>query len=106
MSAEIGGFLSLCKKAGKLTCGVEGVRNAVRCGKAELVLYTPDASDNSKKRVRNLCAYYSVDVRPIEIDSASLGRLTGSAATAAVAICDKGFAAGILKKCCDNSEGE
>ena len=44
-------FLGLCKRAGCLISGAETVTKAVREGKALLVLYASDVSDNSLKGV-------------------------------------------------------
>ena len=44
-------FLGICKRAGKLLSGAETVTKAVNEGKAQLVLYAADVSENSLKGV-------------------------------------------------------
>lgn len=44
-------FLGICKRAGMLLSGAETVTKAVNEGKAQLVLYAADVSENSLKGV-------------------------------------------------------
>ena len=88
-------FLGLCKRAGYLISGADTVTRAVNDGKALLVLYASDVSDNSLKQV--LRAAHSKDVparqlpRNKEELSFALGKHCGIVCTT-----DKGFAKKIL----------
>lgn len=55
-------MLGLAKRAGKLSGGETAVLEAIRSGKAELVLIATDASDNTKKMFNDKCTYYGVPV--------------------------------------------
>ena len=51
-------MLGIAMRAGALTLGESGVRQAVQSGKACMVLVDEAASENTKKRFRDCCAYY------------------------------------------------
>ena len=85
-------MLGLAMRAGQLTFGEDGVRKAIANASAKLVLLDAGASDNTKKRMRDSCAYYGVEL--VETAADRLGRAVGkpgrmSAAVAAGPLCDK-----------------
>ena len=47
-------FIGLAMKAGKLMLGDGRAVESIRAGKAKLVLISKDASDNTKKKYRNM----------------------------------------------------
>ena len=47
-------FLGIMKKAGKLYSGHDAVKEEARNGKAELVIFTADASERLKNEFRNI----------------------------------------------------
>ena len=53
-------MLGIAMRAGQLSFGEDGVRKAIATGAAALVLLDSGASDNTKKRMRDSCAYYGV----------------------------------------------
>ncbi|MDO5299658.1 MAG: ribosomal L7Ae/L30e/S12e/Gadd45 family protein [Clostridia bacterium] len=53
-------MLGIAMRAGALTLGESGVRDAIASGAARLVLLDEGASDNTKKRFRDSCAFYGV----------------------------------------------
>lgn len=84
-------FLGICKRAGKLVSGAETVTKAVNEGKARIVLYAADASENSLKPVLKAAQAKDVPVRQIpqskEELSFALGKHCGIVCTT-----DAGFA--------------
>jgi ribosomal protein L7Ae-like RNA K-turn-binding protein len=90
-------FIGLATKAGKTLSGEFSVENAIRDGKAKLVIVAGDASDNTKKKFRDKCAYYKVDIREYS-DKSGLGSATGAQFRAVIALTDSGFAKSLLKK--------
>ena len=64
--------------------------------KAELVIVAGDASDNTKKKFKNMCDYYHVPVC-FYGDKDTLGHAMGKQFRASLAILDEGFAKGIRK---------
>lgn len=89
--------LSLAAKAGKVASGEFMTENAVKSGGAALVIVAEDASDNTKKKFRNMCEYYNVPVMIHGIKD-ELGHFTGKEFRASLAITDKGLAQAVMKK--------
>jgi len=54
-------FLGLCMRAGKLVTGFEQSIRMIRRGSAVLVITAKDASEGTKKRISDKCAFYEVD---------------------------------------------
>ena len=90
-------FLGLAAKAGKVISGEFMTAKAVKEGSAYLVIIPLDASDNTKKKFRNMCDYYQV---PIHFygDKTSLGNAIGKEFRASVGVIDQGFASGLIDK--------
>ena len=68
--------LGLAKRAGKIVTGTLKVQEAVRSGKALMVLMATDISDGSRKKIKNTCDYYNTELAEystMEMLSASLG---------------------------------
>ena len=88
-------FLGLCKRAGCLISGADTVTRAVCDGKAVLVLYASDVSDNSLKQVLRAAHSHDVPARMLprckEELSFALGKHCGIICTT-----DQGFAKKIL----------
>lgn len=90
-------MLGLAAKAGKVASGEFMTENAVKSGGAALVIVAEDASENTKKKFRNMCEYYKVPVRIHGIKE-ELGHFTGKQFRASLAITDKGLAQAVMKK--------
>ena len=67
-----------------------------KSGKAALVIVAGDASENTKKKFRNMCDYYKVPIYFYE-DKDTLGHAMGKQFRASLAVLDEGFAKGIRK---------
>ena len=52
-------MISLATKAGKTVSGEFCTEKEVKTGRAALVIVAGDASENTKKKFRNMCDYYS-----------------------------------------------
>lgn len=89
-------LVSLATKAGKTASGEFCTEKEVKTGMAELVIVAEDASDNTKKKFKNMCNFYEV---PIYFygDKDTLGHAMGKQFRASLAILDEGFAKGIRK---------
>ncbi|MBQ7784646.1 MAG: ribosomal L7Ae/L30e/S12e/Gadd45 family protein [Clostridia bacterium] len=55
-------MLGIAMRAGVLTLGADGVLGMIASGKARFALVDAGASDNTKKKFRDSCAYYSVEL--------------------------------------------
>ena len=92
MNDRVLGMLGLAKKAGKTVSGEDKILEAIRNGKAKLVIIAGDASENTKKRFKDKCAYYHIGVYEY-----------GTKVTlqhAALAITDKNFSDSVLDLLC------
>ena len=90
-------LVSLATKAGKTASGEFCTEKEVKTGMAELVIVAEDASDNTKKKFKNMCNFYEV---PIYFygDKDTLGHAMGKEFRASLAVLDAGFAKGIKKQ--------
>jgi ribosomal protein L7Ae-like RNA K-turn-binding protein len=78
-------------RAGKLATGEEAVIQAVRSGKARLVIMAEDASPNTKKKVRDKCNHYNVTLAEC-FTRYEIGAAIGKEARVLVAVLDSGLA--------------
>ncbi len=96
MTEKLIGMLRLSKKAGKLIFGSEPSANAVRSGRAHVVIMAVDASERTKKLMRNKCKSFSVPL--FEIETAQyLGEKFGKCDISVLSVSDENFAKAILK---------
>lgn len=51
------GFLGLCRKAGKLCCGHDAVKESIVKSRAVLVFLSSDASDRLQREMEHACTY-------------------------------------------------
>ena len=89
-------LVGLATKAGKTASGEFSTEKAVKTGKAFLVLVAEDASENTKKKFRNMCTFYEVPLYFLS-DKEALGRAMGKEFRASLAVQDENFAKAILK---------
>lgn len=89
-------LISLATKAGKTVSGEFMTERSVKDGSACLVIVSEEASDNTKKKFKNMCEFYNV---PIYFygDKDTLGHAMGKEFRASLALTDEGFANGIRK---------
>ena len=101
---QIYGLLSLCTKAGKVKSGGQILYDCIASGEAKLVLVATDASENTRKKCFDKCAWNHVPVMLFgTVDE--MGRVMGKTERAGVAVTDAGFAQAIQKKTTRASEG-
>ena len=88
------GMLGLAKRAGKVSTGAFVCDKMIKSGRARLVILAGDASQNTKKSVRDSCRYYKIKLIEIS-DMAALGHATGGGDRAVVSVNDNNFAKAI-----------
>ena len=90
-------LLGLAVKGRNLVSGEFSTEKAVKAGKAELVIVSSDASDNTKKLFSDKCRFYGI---PFYLygTKAELGRAIGKEIRSSVAVMDKGLAEAIIKR--------
>ena len=96
MKDKILAMAGLARRAGKAVSGEFAVEKSVKTGKAMLVLLASDASANTKKKFRNMCAWYSVPVYE-HSDKEALGKSQGYEIRSGMAVEDAGMAASIIR---------
>ena len=106
MMEKVLSLLGLMKKAGAIACGEDNSIDAVRDGKAKLLILAGDASDNARKRAENLCAGRKLIKLELECTKAELARALGMSGCSMAAICDLGFAVALVKELCRIKPGE
>lgn len=89
-------LVGLATKAGKTVSGEFMTEKEVKSGKAALVIVADDASDNTKKKFRDMCEFYKVPIY-FYADKDTLGHAMGKEFRASLVILDEGFAKGIRK---------
>lgn len=94
---KIFSMISLAMKAGYVQSGEFCTEKAVRSGAAKLVLVSEEASDNTKKKFLNMCAYYKLPIYFFG-SKADLGHYTGKEMRTSIAITDEGFSKSIISK--------
>lgn len=90
-------LIGIAKKAGKIAAGEFQTENAVKSGKASLVIISAEASDNTKKKFRNMCTFYDVPVY-FYGGKVELGAAIGCEFRASLAVLDEGLSRSIEKK--------
>ena len=90
------GMIGMAMKAGKLVSGEFATEKAVKSGKAALVIVSGAASENTKKKFRNMCDYYEVPIRFLG-QKEELGHAIGKEFRASLAVLDAGLAKAIEK---------
>ncbi|MBR5601761.1 MAG: ribosomal L7Ae/L30e/S12e/Gadd45 family protein [Clostridia bacterium] len=84
------GAIGICRRAGKLICGVPLICTEMRKGGTVCaVLAASDASDNTKKKLSDKCKFYGVALTYLPYTAEQLAGAVGkSAPIGAVAITD------------------
>ena len=90
-------LVGLATTAGKTASGEFSTEKAVKTGKAYLVLVAEDASENTKKKFRNMCTFYEVPLYFLS-DKEGLGRAMGKEFRASLAVMDESFAKAMQKE--------
>ena len=90
--------LGLMRRAGKLSAGEDGVRQAVRKRSARLILVAADASENAVKRAEGFADTARLPLIRLDADKDTLCRALGVNGGAMFAVCDEGFKQLFLKK--------
>lgn len=85
------GVIGLAARARGIAIGTNQVLEAVRSGKALLVLIAADVSDNTQKTLTDKSTYYSVEYKELDITTSELGKAVGHSTTAAIAFTDANF---------------
>lgn len=92
-------LVGLATRAGKTASGEFCTEKEVKTGRAALVIVAGDASENTKKKFRDMCEFYEVPIYFYkDKDKDTLGHAMGKEFRASLAILDEGFAKEIMKQ--------
>ncbi len=90
-------FLGLAAKAGRIVSGEFATEKGVKSGQVFLVLTAQDASENTKKKFKDMCTYYEVPLYNVGTKE-ELGSAIGKDYRALIAVTDENFAKAMTKK--------
>ncbi len=88
-------MLGLATRMRGVVFGEGAVRDSIKSGKAEIVIVSEDASENTKKRFKNSCDFYEKKL-VIYSDRFQLGKYTGRDFAVVIAVTDKNIAKSII----------
>ncbi len=89
-------MLGLAARSRNVVSGGFATEQAVKCGKASLVIIAEDASGNTRKKYSNMCDFYEVPCA-FHGTKAVLGHSMGKEERSILAVTDRGFADSIQK---------
>ncbi len=95
--ADISGTLSMARRAGKLTLGMDEVKNACRGQRACGVLAAKDISSKTLKEIKFVCASEGVKLYDADMTMDGIGYTLGKV-YGIIAVTDSGFMKSIAKK--------
>ncbi len=97
-------LLGLAAKAGKVVSGDFSVLEAIKSGKAFLVILSRDASGNTTKKFSDKTSYYRVPLIRYATRE-TLAHAIGKDVRAVAALTDKGFADAIITSLSEQDSG-
>lgn len=92
---RLASMIGLCRRANRLGCGVDTIKDALKTGRAHLVLLASDPSERTRKQLSDKCATAHVELIPIPLTKEELGRACGMMELSACAVMDPEFAKAI-----------
>ena len=92
MREKILGLLGLMRRANAVSLGGDNAAEAIRGGKAKLLLFSSDVADNARRKIEHVAEGRNVELAALPFDREELGAATGLAGCSAVAVTDLGFA--------------
>jgi len=94
---KIWSMLGLAKRAGRVETGSLPVEKCIKAYRAFLVVVAADASDRTKKDLRNMCGFRDIELAEFGTKEALGHALGAGAERSAAAVTDEGLAARIQK---------
>ncbi len=91
------GLLGLMRRARAVELGTDSACDAVRDGKAKLLILSADINDNARRKAENVSNGRRVLVQPVHYTRAELASAFGLADCSMAAVTDIGFANALAK---------
>lgn len=96
VQSKVMSLLGIAARGRNVVSGEFSTENAIKAGKANLVIVGTDASDNTKKMFTNKCEFYEVPMFMYGTKE-ELGHAIGKEMRASLAVTDGGLARSIMK---------
>ncbi|MCQ2080956.1 MAG: ribosomal L7Ae/L30e/S12e/Gadd45 family protein [Lachnospiraceae bacterium] len=90
-------LLGISAKGRNVVAGEFSVENAIKAKKASVVIVALDASDNTKKKFKDMSFFRNIPIY-LYSDKDTLGASIGREMRACVAVTDEGLSKSIIKK--------
>ncbi|MCD7762017.1 MAG: ribosomal L7Ae/L30e/S12e/Gadd45 family protein [Lachnospiraceae bacterium] len=90
-------LVGIAKKADKIASGEFLTEAAVKSDRASLVMISPEASGNTRKKFQNMCSFYQIPAY-LYGSRDELGAASGTDFRVVLAVTDEGLAKAIEKK--------
>lgn len=100
---KIYSLLGLAQRGGHTASGGFMVENSVKSGTTCLVVIAADASENTRKKLSNMCAYRKIPIIVFGTKE-ELGHAIGKEMRVSIAVTDQGLAGAILKQMDDSTK--
>lgn len=100
---KIYSLLGLAQRGGHVASGGFMVENSVKSGKTCLVIIATDASENTRNKFSNMCAYRQIPIIFFGTGE-ELGHAIGKEMRISIAVTDQGLAGAILKQMNDSTK--
>lgn len=94
-NARLVSMIGLCRRANRLGCGVDMIKDALKTGRVRLVLLASDPSERTRKQLSDKCATACVELLPVPLTKEEMGAACGMAELSACAVMDPEFAKAI-----------
>lgn len=94
---KIYSLLGLAQRGGHADSGGFMVENSIKSGKACLVIIASDASENTRKKFGDMCAYRQIPIMFYGTGE-ELGHAIGKEMRVSIAVTDHGLAGEIMKQ--------
>ena len=99
------GILGLANKAGAVASGTNNVLNAVRSGKARLVILANDISDNTAKLLTNKASFRGIRLMRLPVTMDELGHALGKKGLSSAAFTDESFIVALMRQLPESPPG-
>lgn len=98
MADKVLGLLGLMRRAGAIELGLDNTADALKAGRAKVLLLSSDAADNARSKLAHLSEGRRALTVELGYDRAALGESLGVGACSAMAVTDLGFADALMKE--------
>lgn len=92
------GLLGLMRRAGAIEIGVDNASDALRAGRAKILLVSCDAADNARRKLEHLSVGRRALTIPLSYTREELADCLGVSGCSAAAVTDIGFANALMKE--------